>query len=469
MTEEPVAPPRVLNSSPRTSPTQFEMQPVDTVIHARWIIPVDSSDSVLDNHSIAISEGCIQSIVPSGAAAARFDPENEVSLPEHAVIPGLINAHTHAAMSLLRGVAEDLPLEPWLQKFIWPIEGKWVSPQFVRDGTTLAFAEMIRSGTTCMNDMYMFPEVVGEVARATGMRAGLGMIVLEFPTAWAGSAQEYLEKGLELHRQFRDSQNVFVMLAPHAPYTVADSTFESIALLADQHDLPVHMHVHETAEEVSNSMQEHGVRPLERLNRLGLVNRRLIAVHATQLNDDEISLLAESQSSVAHCPKSNLKLASGICPVPSLLDSQVNVAIGTDGAASNNSLNMLEEMRFAALLAKGSAGNAAKVSVHDALRMSTINGAAALGLDSRIGSLEVGKCADITALNLGGLACMPTYDPVAQIVHAATRDQVSDVWVGGRCVLRNRELTTIDRAECKAAAERWGRKISQELSAQNAS
>ena len=442
-------------------------QTVDTVIHARWIIPVEPSNCVLENHSIAISGGRIQSIVPSSVAASQFDTANEVSLPDHALIPGLINAHTHAAMSLLRGVAEDLPLESWLHNFIWPIEGKWVSPEFVRDGTTLAFAEMIRSGTTCMNDMYMFPDIVGEVAQATGMRAGLGMIVLEFPTPWASSAQEYLEKGLDLHRQFKDSQNVFVMLAPHAPYTVADSTFESIALLSDQHDLAVHMHVHETADEIDNSVREHGVRPIKRLKQLGLINRHLIAVHATQLTDGEITLLADSKSSVAHCPKSNLKLASGICPVSILLDNSVNVAIGTDGAASNNSLNMMEEMRFAALLAKGSSGDASKVSVHDVLRMSTINGAKCFGLESSIGSLESGKFADITAINLSDLACAPIYDPVAQIVHAATRDQVSDVWIGGQCVLRKYELTTIDQSECKATAERWGKELSQSLSAQN--
>lgn len=432
---------------------------VDKVIHARWVVTVDAANQVLDHHSIALSKNRINAILPTEFAEQKFATAEQVNLRTHALIPGLVNAHTHAAMSLFRGVAEDLPLLDWLQQKIWPLEGRWVTEEFVRDGTRLASAEMIRSGTTFMNDMYMFPDVVGEVAKSVGMRSSLGMIVLEFPTAWAQNATEYLDKGMKLYESFCDEPLISAILAPHSPYTVADETFETIAGLSDEYDLPVHTHVHETKDEVDNSLKQHGVRPIERLRQLGLVNSRLQAVHATQLTTDETSLFAESHVSVVHCPKSNLKLASGICPVAQLLDKKVNVAIGTDGAASNNSLNMIEELRFAGLIAKVSSGDASKVSVNEALRMATINGAQSLGLESEIGSLAEGKLADITAIDLDDLNSSPVYDPVAQIVYSATRNQVTDVWIDGRRVLENRKLTSIDESECLDIAKRWGAKI----------
>ncbi len=439
------------------------MSSVDKVLSARWVIPVDPSNSVLEEHSIAINKNRIHAVMPTKAARELFDTAEFIDLPNHAVIPGFVNAHTHAAMSLLRGVAEDLPLETWLQNYIWPLEQKWVSEDFVRAGTRLAFAEMIQSGTTCMNDMYFFPNVVGELAAKTGLRASLGMIVLEFPTIWASSADDYLQKGLEVHREFSSTNLVSTMFAPHAPYTVADAMFEKIASAAAEHSLRIHMHVHETRDEIENSLKMHGVRPIERLNQLGIVTENLIAVHATQLEENEIALFAEAKSSVAHCPKSNLKLSSGTCPAAQLLKNGVNVAIGTDSAASNNSLNMLEEMRFATLLAKNTPAGAANIPVHQALRMATINGARCLGLDADIGSLEAGKLADITALDLSELACLPVYDPVAQLVHAASRNQVTDVWVDGKRLLNNRKLTTIDETECADTAVRWGKKLRKSL------
>ena len=437
----------------------MSIKSVNTVINARWVIPVDASNSVLDHYSIAIADHRIHSILPSADAAIRFPNAKRVNLPTHAVTPGFINAHTHAAMTLFRGVAEDFELETWLQQYIWPLESKWVSPEFVRDGTRIAIAEMIKSGTTCMNDMYFFPEVIGEVAQQTGMRASLGMIVLEFPTAWAKSATEYLDKGLDLYSQFENDPLVSTVLAPHAPYTVADNTFENILSLSDERNLPIHMHVHETDNEIENSLNEHGVRPIERLRQLGLVNSKLIAVHATQLLIQEIELFAQEKTSVAHCPKSNLKLASGFCPIAELLRNNVNVALGTDGAASNNNLNMIGEMRFAALLAKGRTLDATAASVHETLRMATINGAKCLGLESQTGSLEPGKLADITAINLESISSVPIYNPVAQIVHAASSRQVSDVWINGSHVLRDYALTTIDEAELISVAHQYGQEI----------
>ena len=434
----------------------------DTVIDSRWVITVDESNTVLENHSIVVVADRIEDILPTPEASRKYNATEHVVLGGHALMPGLVNAHTHASMSLFRGVAEDLPLQPWLEQHIWPLEGKWVNREFIRDGALLAFAEAIMGGTTCMNDMYFFADEVGEVAEQSNMRVSLGMIALEFPTIWASSPDEYLDKGMALYHRFKGSDLVTTMLAPHAPYTVSNATFEKLLKIADAYKLGIHMHVHETVQEVTDSLNQYGVRPIQRMKDLGLINQYLLAVHATQLLDEEIEVLAEAGSSVAHCPKSNLKLASGICPVSDLLARNVNVAIGTDGAASNNSLNMLEETRFAALLAKGCSGNSASVSVNEAIRMATINGARCLGIAHEAGSLEVGKLADITAMDLDVLQSKPLFSPTAQILHAATRNQVTDVWIGGNRVLNSGTLTTIDNAECMALAVKWQSRISND-------
>ncbi|HEX6690826.1 MAG TPA: TRZ/ATZ family hydrolase, partial [Burkholderiales bacterium] len=329
------------------------------------------------------------------------------------------------------GLSDDLPLMRWLQEHIWPAEAQHVSPQFVRDGTLLACAEMLRGGVTCFNDMYMFPEATFEAAAAAGMRVALGIIVIEFPTPYASDAADYLRKGLALRDRLRDRPLASFCLAPHAPYTVSDATFRQVGTLAAELDLPVHVHLHETADEVARSLSEHGVRPLERLRRLGLVSPGLIAVHAVHLEQAEIELLGRHGCSVAHCPSSNLKLASGFAPVHALLRSGVNVALGTDGAASNNRLDLMQEMRTAALLAKAVSGDAEAMPAHAALRAATLSGAGALGLGALIGSIEPGKAADLTAVDLGAEELAPLYDPVSQLVYAAGREHVSDVWISG--------------------------------------
>ena len=437
------------------------MEIVDTILDARWVIPVDESNRVLDNHSVIIHDGKICEILPSRDVNDLYSATIRSQYPDHALIPGFVNAHTHAAMTLLRGTADDYPLAEWLQQRIWPLEAKFVDAEFVRDGTLLAFAEMIRSGTTCANDMYLFPESVGEIAEKVSMRVCLGMIAIDFPTRWASTIDEYLTKDLALHDQYRNSELVTTMLAPHAPYTVSDNTIERLVQLADEHNFGIHMHIHETAQEVEDSIQQYGFRQIERLHRLGVIDSRLTAVHCTHLLDEEIQMFAEAGTSVVHCPKSNLKLASGISPVDKLLNAGVNVAVGTDGAASNNSLNMLEEMRFASLLAKGSSGDATAVDVHKALRMATVNGAKALGMDDRIGTLQPGKLADITAIDLSTRHSGPVFDPVSQIVNAASRDQVTDLWIGGRQMLRDCNLTSIDEEECDAISNQWHRRISE--------
>jgi len=435
------------------------MQQVDTLIHAGWIIPVEPDDTTLENHSLAIRDGNILDILPRGEAEAKYSAEATLQLDHHALIPGLINTHTHAAMSLMRGLADDLPLMEWLNDHIWPAEGRWISAEFVRDGSQLAIAEMLRGGTTCFNDMYFFPDETARAAESAGIRAVTGLIVIDFPTVWAKDSEEYLHKGLEVHDQFRDNPLITTAFAPHAPYTVSDGPLERVLMYAEELDIPIHMHLYETAHEVESDSS--GKRPLERIEALGLVSPRLLAVHMTQLNDDEIERFGHLGGHVLHCPESNLKLASGFCPVDKLQRAGVNVALGTDGAASNNDLDMFGEMRSAALLAKAVSGNASALPAHAALRMATINGARALGLDQVTGSLTPGKAADIVAVDLGGLESQPLYNPVSQLVYATSRYQVSDVWVAGRHLLKSRELTSLDEQQIRERASHWRDRIAE--------
>lgn len=436
------------------------MVSIDTLLHARWVIPVEPHGTVLEAHAIAINNGRIAAILPSERARREFAAREIVNLPHHALIPGLINTHTHAAMSLFRGLADDLPLMDWLQKHIWPAEARWVGHDFIRDGTQLAIAEMIRSGTTCFSDMYFFPEITAHVAHEAGMRACIGMILIDFPSAYAQTPQEYLHKGLELHDQFKHSGLLTTAFAPHAPYTVSDPWLEKVAMYADELDTPIHMHVHETAHEVEEAVAKTGMRPLARLARLGILGPRLVAVHMTQLEQTEIASLVTHNASVVHCPASNLKLASGFCPVHALQQAGVNVALGTDGAASNNNLDMLEELHLAALLAKGVAGDATALPAAMALRMATLNGARTLGIEARTGSLVAGKAADIAAIDLSGLSSQPVYDPLSHIAYVANRNDVSDVWVQGRRLLSGRQLTTLEETLLAQRAALWRDKIS---------
>lgn len=431
------------------------MKTVDTILHARWILPVTESDTLLHDHCIIIEDGRISAIIPSAQARQDFSASIEKTYSNHLLMPGLINAHTHSPMSLFRGMSDDLALDDWLKNHIWPAEKKWVSDEFVHDGSELAIAEMIRSGTTCFNDMYFFPEVTARIARDVGIRACIGLIVLDFPSAWANNADEYIDKGLELRDHFRSDSLIHTPFAPHAPFTVSDEPLKRIRVLADEMDLPIHIHVHETPFEIEQSLKQYGKRPLQRMNDLGLVSPNLMAVHFTQATDAEIRLLAESGSHVVHCPESNLKLASGFCPVKKLMDAGVNVALGTDGAASNNDLNMLGEMHTASLLTKGVSGDASALNAMQTVRMATINGAKALGIDRDTGSLEPGKFADIIAIDFSSLELNPVYDPVANLVYSTSREQVSDVWVAGKHLLKDRELTTLNEKDIIRKTQTW--------------
>jgi 5-methylthioadenosine/S-adenosylhomocysteine deaminase len=428
---------------------------IDTLLEARWIIPVEPAGKVLKNHTLAIDQGVIQAIIPNDEAQAQFDPREHVVLNHHALIPGLVNLHTHAAMTLMRGLADDLPLMEWLNNHIWPAETRHVDAGFVFDGTRLACAEMLRAGITCFNDMYFFPEAAVQAVLASGMRAAVGMIAIDFPTAYASDADDYLAKGLALRDDYNPHPLLSFCFAPHAPFTVSDRVFSKILTYAEQLDLPIHIHLHETADEVADSLKTHGMRPIERMQKLGLLGPNLIAVHMIHVTEDEIELMARLGCTVAHCPSSNLKLASGFAPAATMLGAGMNVGLGTDGAASNNRLRMFEEMRLAALLAKGQTGRADVLPAWQALEMATLNGAKALGLDSVIGSLLPGKAADISAVDFSSLELAPCYDPVSHLVYAAGREHVSHVWVNGKILLDRGELTTLDGEELLRRAGFW--------------
>ncbi len=435
------------------------MQIVDQILEARWLIPVEPAGVVLERHAVALAGSVIVEILPIEAARAKYTNAKRVELAQHALIPGLINAHTHNPMTLMRGLADDMPLMAWLQQHVWPAEAKVMSAEFVRDGVELAIAEMLRGGTTCCNENYFFPDVQAATYLRHGFRAAVGLPIIEFPSAWAKSRDEYFDKGLAVHDEFKGETLISTTLAPHAPYTVADESFQRIRVLSDQLDIPVHIHVHETAQEVEDSKKQHGMRPLARLQSLGLVNDHLIAVHMTQLLDAEIAQLAESGSSVVHCPESNLKLASGFCPAEKLRRAGVNLAIGTDGCASNNDLDMIGEMRTAALLAKGVAGDAGAFDAGFALQAATLNSARAMGLADRVGSIMPGKQADVVAIRLDAVETQPLYNVISQLVYAAGRHQVSDVWIDGVRKLDGGTLVGVDVDALCAKAQSWCARI----------
>lgn len=431
----------------------------DTLIHAGHIIPVVPRGAVLEDHSLAITDGRISAILPRAEAEA-IEAAAVLELPGHALLPGFINSHGHAPMTLLRGIADDLPLMPWLEQHIWPAEMEHVSAEFVRDGAELAMAEMLRAGTTCFSDMYFFPNVVAQAAQQAGLRCQISFPIFDFPSAWGTDSDDYISKGLALRDDLKHSELVQVVFGPHSPYTVNEGALGKVGMLAAELDLPIHIHLHETQQEVDDSVSAHGLRPLARINALGLLGPRTQCVHMTALEDEEIAMLAEVGAHVIHCPESNMKLASGRCPVPALLEAGVNVALGTDGAASNNDLSMPGEMRSAALLAKVGEGDPTALPAATVLEMATINGARAMGLQDEIGSLEVGKSADLVAVDLAQPETQPLYHPVSQLVYAADAAQVTHSWVAGRPLLADRQLKTLDLADIIARAGHWAKTVS---------
>jgi 5-methylthioadenosine/S-adenosylhomocysteine deaminase len=434
------------------------MESVDTLICAAHVVPVEPR-GVLHDHAVAIRAGRIVAVGPAADALARFEAREVVHLERHALLPGFVNLHCHAAMALMRGFADDLPLMTWLQDHVWPAEAKWVGDDFVHDGSLLAMAEMLRAGVTCVNDMYFFPGATARAALRAGMRASLGAIAIEFPSAYAADAAGYLQKGLATRDEYKGESLLSFCLAPHAPYTVADETLRRIGVLAEELDVPIHCHVHETLAEIEQGVAQHGVRPLERLRRLGVVGPRLIAVHSVHLDEHELDVMAREGVSVAHCPSSNLKLASGIAPVAAMKQRGIRVGVGTDGAASNNRLDVATEMRTAALLAKGASGDARAVPAHEALEMATIEGARALGLESSIGSLAPGKAADLAAIEIDSVETLPCFDVLSHLAYVAGREHVTHVWVDGRARVAGRALQGLDEQELASKARWWAKRL----------
>jgi 5-methylthioadenosine/S-adenosylhomocysteine deaminase len=434
------------------------MRPIDTLICAAHVAPV-APRQVLHNHAVAVDAGRIVALVPRAEAFARFEPRRVVDLDRHLLLPGFVNLHCHAAMALMRGLADDLPLMRWLQEHVWPVEAKHARDEFVHDGSLLAFAELLRGGTTCVNDMYFFPEATARAALRAGIRAALGIIAIEFPSAYATDAADYLQKGLATRDAYLGEALLSFTLAPHAPYTVGDDMLRRMGVLAEELDIPIHTHVHETPGEIAESVSRYGVRPLERLRRLGVLGPHLIAVHSVHLEETEIDMMAREGVCVAHCPSSNLKLASGIAPVVAMRARGVRVGIGTDGAASNNRLDMMTEMRTAALLAKVQSGDASAVGAFEALEMATLEGARALGLDGEIGSIEPGKRADLAAVELSSLDTLPSYHPMSDLVYSAGREHVTHVWVDGEPRLEENRLVGLDTADLRDRARWWQEKL----------
>ena len=432
---------------------------VDFLIHPEWLVPMTKKGLIMSGQSLAIQHNKIIAIGDSESLKKEYTFKREITLKNHLLIPGLINAHGHSPMTLFRGFADDMPLHPWLEEKIWPAESQWVNEEFVRDGTALALAEMLRSGTTAFIDMYLFPDEVAKIALAANIRVMLAAPVLDSPTVWAQDADEYIRKAIKLNDQYKNNNHVQVAFGPHSLYTVADETLKRISTLANELDIPIHIHVHENVQEVEKSISNTGARPLQRLSQLGLLSQLLQCVHVTQMENDEIDLLAKAGVTVVHCPASNSNLASGNCRTRDILEAGINLCLGTDGAAANNELNMVNEMRMAALQGKSTAADAAATSAWDVLEMATINGARALGMEDSLGTLEVGKLADCVAIDLAYVNSQPVYDPVSTLVYSVQAQQVSHVWVDGKLNVEDGKLTVLDSAELIANAAEWAKKI----------
>jgi 5-methylthioadenosine/S-adenosylhomocysteine deaminase len=439
-------------------------QIVDTLISARWIIPIRPAKKILENHAIAIKNGIIISIIPTDVADHQFQATNRIDLPHHLLSPGLINAHGHAAMSLFRGMADDTPLQEWLQDYIWPAEERWVGEEFVRDGTQLAMAEMLRSGTTTFSDMYFFPNITAREADQAGMRAQVAFPVFDFPSIWGQDPDDYIHKGLKVRDDFKHNGRIECVFGPHATYTISDEPLKRIAVLAAELDIGIHMHVHENAKEIADELERSGCRPIHRLHKLEILTPKTQLVHMTTLNDDDINQVKESGAHIIHCPTSNLKLASGMSPIHSLMNEGINIALGTDSAASNNCLDLFSEMRIAALLAKAVSSDASALTDWQALEAATLGGARALAIDNKVGSLEIGKHADIIAIDFSQLEQQPLHQPIAQLVYTPCGHLVTHSWVDGKQLMSDRQLLTIDEHAIKNKTRSWQNKIMSSIS-----
>ncbi len=440
------------------------MQQVDLIVTARWILPIAPENISLENHALVVHQDKIVDLLPAAKAKQLYQATSILDYPHHILMPGLVNAHAHTPMNLFRGLADDLPLMEWLEKHIWPAEQDLICPESVAIGSKLAIAEMLRGGTTCFNDHYFFPAVTAHAAIETGIRATIGLVVMSVPTQWAQSEDEYFSKAEHTLATTKKHDLISWSMAPHAPYTVSDATFKKVKQFSDAHQLPIHIHMHETAFETQQSLEQHGIRPIQRLHNLGLMGERMINVHMVDVTASEMEIVAKSGASIVHCPESNLKLASGFSPIADFLKLGINVAIGTDGAASNNDLDMFGELQTAAMTAKAVAKDPTVLPANEAIKMATLNGAKALGLGDKIGSLEKNKFADFIAVDTRSYLAQPIYNPFSHLAYTVNRLQVSDAWVAGKQLLKNGELTKLNTNELVTQAKEWAKKATPYMS-----
>lgn len=444
---------RVRYTAPMPNPTQ------SLLLEADWIVPVAPRGVVHERFSLAICDGRIEDLGPRESMRVRYPRHGRIELPGHALMPGLVNAHGHMAMTLLRGLAEDLPLDTWLKDHIWPIEARCMSEAFVADGTALAAVEMLETGTTTASDMYFFPERSAAVLREAGIRSQVCFPIIGHPNAWSTGAADALHKGLELYDELRSDPLVTVAFGPHSTYALARADLERTLVLADEVDAPIQIHLHEGADEVAQARAASGETPIATLDRMGFLMPSLQAVHVTEIDDADLERLASRGVGVVHCPHSNLKLGSGFCPVTRMRERGVRVALGTDGAASNNSLDLFAELRTATLLAKAVDRNPRALPAPEALEMATLGGARVLGLDREIGSLERGKAADVIAVDLARMGAWPVHRADVALVHGHAGQWVRHVWVAGRHVVEDGRVQTLDTDGVRARADAWRRRI----------
>lgn len=434
-----------------------------TLLAPKWIIPIEPANTILVDYAVVMDNETIAAVLPLAEATTTYPDHDLQPLPQHVLLPGFVNAHAHSPMVLLRGIADDLPLMTWLQDHIWPAEKALMNEDFMRTGTELAIAEMLLSGTTCFSEHYFFENITAQTALDCGIRCNVGLSVIDAHTPWAQHVDQYLELGRSCLEHYAKPEHELLSFswAPHAPYTLQDTHFKQLAEHALDTQLPIHIHLHETAHEIQMSHDQYGCRPLQRLKDLGLLEHKLQAVHMTQIEDEDIGLLKDHDIHIITCPESNLKLASGFCPVHKLIEADINVAIGTDGAASNNDLDMLGESKTTALLAKGIANDPTAVSAHTALRMATLNGAMALGLENKIGSIVPGKLADLIAIKLDDCHNAPGHHPHSELVYTSNRHQVTDVWIAGKRLVKERALQTLNPVDLATKAADWANRTLQ--------
>jgi 5-methylthioadenosine/S-adenosylhomocysteine deaminase len=436
---------------------------VDLIIRGGTVVTMDGTRRVIDNGGVAVKSGRIVEVGKTADIDRRYAAREVVNATGKVVIPGLINGHTHVPMTLFRGIADDLDLQEWLTKYIFPAEAKNVTEDFVRVGTRLGLAEMIRGGTTTYCDMYYFEDAIADETFKAGMRGVLGETVIDFPVADNKTYEEGLAYTERFIRKWQGNALIVPAIAPHAPYTVSEVHLKAARALSDKTGAPIVTHISETKREVDDSLKAKGARPVDYLNRIGFLNDRVIAAHVVWPSEEELGLLKKLGVGIVHNPQSNMKLASGVAPVPEMLKNDLPVGLGTDGAASNNDLNLWEEIDTAALLHKLISRDPKVVPAAAAFEMATIRGARALHLDKEIGSIEKGKRADLVIVDLDDLNQTPYYNIYSDLVYAAKASDVRTVIIEGRVVMRDRRLLTLNEETIKADARRYRERIIQSV------